>query len=82
MAPKKRKLENLLINSFFTIAVIVSSFIPFIIITAIYHRTQNPILGLIALTEGLITLYLVTPIIHAVIEKIQQLLRLIATKFH
>lgn len=82
MAPKKRTLENLLINSFFTIALIVSSFIPFIIITSIYHRTQNPILGLIALTEGLITLYLVTPIIHAVIEKIQQLLRLIATRFH
>lgn len=66
----KKNLKDLLIDSFFTVALTVSLFIPFIAITAIYHGTQNPILGLVAIVEGLLALCIVTPMIHDIIEEV------------
>lgn len=68
-----KKLKDLLIDSSFTIALTVGLFIPFIAITAIYHGTQNPILGLAAIVEGLLALCIVTPMIHNTIEKVSNL---------
>lgn len=68
-----KKLKDLLIDSFFTIALTVGLFIPFMAITAIYHGTQNSIIGFAAIVEGLLALCIVTPMIHDIIQEVSNL---------